>query len=178
MNCPQEQPMIFRLSQKLNAKVKAGRLEAAPLAHNPYVDWSCHVFNVSRTQYIIFCNTDSLLSCLAHRKGVTSEQSFTDRAMETIGSFLTELGHEQIFADHIAPSVNRVQFAKTLNRSVTSSMNELLLHAQYDLDDGLSLHETAKRLIDIPMSALASRGSRGYGYPAKVFPQMTSSSGK
>lgn len=32
--------MIFRLSQKLNAKVKAGKLEPTALAENPYVDWS------------------------------------------------------------------------------------------------------------------------------------------
>ena len=131
--------MLFRLSQKLNARVKAGKLEPTPLAENPYVDWSCHVFNVSRTQYIIFCNTDSLLSCLALRKGVTSEQSLINRALETIGPFLTELGHESIFAEHIAPSAKQSRFAKALNRSVTGSMNELLLHAQYDLDAGLSL---------------------------------------
>jgi hypothetical protein len=166
--------MIFRLSQKLNAKVKAGKLETIALADNLFVDWSCHVFNVSRTQYIIFCNTDSLLSCLSLRKGVNNPESLTKRGMETIGSFLTELGHEGIFDEHIAPAVEHVQFAKALNRSVTGSMNELLLHAQYDLDAGLSLGEATKRLIEIPMSGLKDRGSRGYGYPGRVFEQLGS----
>ena len=53
--------------------------------------------------------------------------------METIVAFLAELGHEQIVTQYIAPNVNAVTFAKALNRSVTGSINELLVHAEYDL---------------------------------------------
>jgi len=52
--------MIFRLSQKLNTKIKAGKLNAMPLDENPYADWSCHLFTANRTQYIIMSNTKSL----------------------------------------------------------------------------------------------------------------------
>ena len=45
--------MILRLSQKLNAKIKAGKLSEAPLDENPYADWSCHLFTADRTQYIM-----------------------------------------------------------------------------------------------------------------------------
>ncbi len=95
--------------------------------------------------------------------------------METIGAFLLELGHEQIFTQYIAPNANAVTFAKALNRSVTGSINELLVHAEYDLADGRSLHDVAKRLIAVPMSALSSRGSLGYGYPAEVFAELANS---
>jgi len=43
--------MIFRLSQKLNKKIKAGPLKAVPLDDNPYADWSCHLFTADRAQY-------------------------------------------------------------------------------------------------------------------------------
>ena len=36
--------MIFRLSQKLNAKIKAGTLRMLPLDENPFADWSAHLF--------------------------------------------------------------------------------------------------------------------------------------
>lgn len=42
--------MILGLSQKLNTKIKAGKLEEMPLDHNPYADWSCHLFTADRTQ--------------------------------------------------------------------------------------------------------------------------------
>ena len=43
--------MIFRLSQKLNTKIKAGALRALPLHENPFADWSAHLFVAGRTQY-------------------------------------------------------------------------------------------------------------------------------
>jgi hypothetical protein len=49
--------MILRLSQKLSTKIKAGTLNAMPLDDNPYADWSCHLFTVDRTQYILVSNT-------------------------------------------------------------------------------------------------------------------------
>ena len=54
--------MIFRLSQKLNAKVKAGMLGALPLDENAAADWSAPCFTADRTQYVLLCNTSSLYS--------------------------------------------------------------------------------------------------------------------
>ena len=42
--------MIFRLSQKLNAKIKGGSLSALPLDDNPFADWSGHLFLAGRVQ--------------------------------------------------------------------------------------------------------------------------------
>ncbi|MEM7314187.1 MAG: hypothetical protein AAF497_13650 [Planctomycetota bacterium] len=164
--------MIVRLSQKLNSRVKAGKLEPHALADNPFVDWSCHSFNVSRTQYIIFCNTDTLLSCVSLRNGVTSPATLTQRALETIGSFLSDLGYESIFEEHIRPEAEHVQFAKALNRSVTGSINDLVLGVKYGLDDGLTPNEVSNRLIETPLSALKARDSHGYGCPDLVFEQL------
>jgi hypothetical protein len=41
--------MIFRLSQKLNTKIKAGTLGAQALDENPFADWSAHLFSADRT---------------------------------------------------------------------------------------------------------------------------------
>ena len=54
--------MIFRLSQKLNSKIKAGTLPALPLHKYPFADWSADLFVSERTQYILLCNTKSLYS--------------------------------------------------------------------------------------------------------------------
>ena len=56
--------MIFRLSQKLNSKIKAGPLPALPLDENQFADWSAHLFVVDRTQYIMLSNTKSLYSAV------------------------------------------------------------------------------------------------------------------
>jgi len=52
--------MIFRLSQKLNTKIKTGALAALSLDENPFADWSAQLFVADRTQYILLSNTKSL----------------------------------------------------------------------------------------------------------------------
>jgi hypothetical protein len=73
--------MLFRLSQKLGAKIKAGPLAEAPLDENSITDWSCHLFMAARTQYIILCNTPSLYSCVMLGKGITDSTKFVERAL-------------------------------------------------------------------------------------------------
>lgn len=63
--------MIFRLSQKLNRKIKAGALRALSLHENPLADWSVHLFVSDRTQYILLSNTKSLDSTVMYGKGIT-----------------------------------------------------------------------------------------------------------
>ncbi len=68
--------MIFRLSNKLNTKIKAGKLSELPLDDNPYTDWSCHLFTAARAQYIIMANTKSLYSVVMFGAGITSDSKF------------------------------------------------------------------------------------------------------
>src|SRR3954451_24643079 len=82
-----EHRMIFRLSQKLNAKIKAGALRALPLHENPLADWSAHLFVVGRTQYLLLSNTKSLYSTVMYGKGVTTDSRFIERALGGIREF-------------------------------------------------------------------------------------------
>ena len=155
--------MILRLSQKLNTKIKAGKLDAASMDENPYADWSCHLFNVSRTQFVILCNTASLYSCLLYAKGITQDGIFVRLAL--------------VYSNAIAPASGTIQFAKALNRSVTGSMNDLLVHAKYRLAEGESPHDVGVRLNDVLLSALATEESRGYGTPIDAFRYLAQSVG-
>src|SRR5262245_42497949 len=67
-----EDRMIFRLSHKLNAKIKAGALRSLPLHENPLADWSAHLFVAGRTQYLLLSNTRSLYSTVLYGKGTAS----------------------------------------------------------------------------------------------------------
>src|SRR5260370_16059986 len=83
-----EDAMIFRLSQKLNAKIKAGTLGALPLHENPFADWSAHLFLADRTQYILLSNTKSLYSTVMYGKGITNDSGFIERALSSIREFM------------------------------------------------------------------------------------------
>ena len=111
--------MIFRLSQKLAKKIKAGALDTVALDENPYADWSAHPFTANRAQYIILSNTKSLYSCVMYGKGITDDSVFIERALSTIREFTEDDGQAFVYQRFIAPASGTVQFAKALNRTVT-----------------------------------------------------------
>ena len=159
--------MILRLSQKLNTKIKAGKLSEMPLDENPYADWSCHLFTADRTQYIIMSNTPSLYSCVMCGKGIADDSRFIERALSTIREFMEDDGQAFVYQKFIAPSSATVSFSKALNRSVTGSMNDLAYHAKVWLTEGeLSPHDIGFKLNGIPLSALK------YKNPREVFKSL------
>jgi hypothetical protein len=167
--------MIFRLSQKLNTKIKAGTLPALPLGENPFADWSAGLFLVGRTQYILLSNTQSLYSTVLPGKGVTDESTFIERALSGFREFMEADGQQGVYERFIVPVSGSVQFAKALNRSVTGSMNDMIKHAAYWLTAGeVPPIEIGSRLKGIPMSALKHDGST-HGFPQDVFAKMVSS---
>ena len=161
--------MIFRLSQKLNAKIKAGPLPTLPLDENPLGDWSAHLFVADRTQYILLSNTKSLYSTVMFGKGITNDSNFIERALSNLREFMEADGQEFVYHRFIVPATASVRFAKALNRSITGSMNDLINHATGWLAEGeISPFNVGFRLNDILLSALARSGSP-YGKPREAF---------
>jgi hypothetical protein len=169
--------MIFRLSEKLNAKIKARTLATLPLDENPIADWSAGLFLVGRSQYILLTNTKSLYSMLLPGKGVTDEKTFIERALSSIQEFMDADGQEGVYERFVAPGSGSVRFGKALNRSVTGSMNDMTKHAAYYLAAGdVSPVEIGTRLNGIPMSALKHDGST-HGFPRDAFRAMVDKAG-
>ncbi len=165
--------MILRLSQKLNVKIKAGRLGDCPIGENPFADWSSHLFMADRTQYIIISNTKSLYSVVMFGKGITHDGQFISRALDNLREFME--GDGQAFAYHhfVAPTTAKVRFAKSLNRSVTGAMNDLIAHAKLWLTEGeLSPYDVGFKLNEMPFSSLSAPDRTSYGMPREAFKSM------
>ena len=81
-------------------------------------------------------------------------------------------GQAFVYQRFIAPGSGNIQLAKSLNRSVTGSMNELIRVAQVCLQDGnTSPYQVGFRLNDVLLSALAS-GNAPYGKPNEAFKKL------
>ena len=168
--------MIFRLSQKLNTKIKAGTLKTMPLDENPFADWSATLFVVDRTHYILLSNTKTLYSAVTFGKGITNDSRFIERALSSIREFMQDDGYEAEYLRFIAPATARVQFAKALDRTVTGSLNELVQAATYCLDDGVrSPFDVSVELNDLLLSAIASNKAERYGKPKEAFESLVNS---
>lgn len=168
--------MIFRLSQKLNQKIKTGTLEALPLHQNPFADWSCHIFPANRRQYILLSNTKSLYSCVMPAKGITNQKQFAENTMNCIRDFTADDANQWAFRKFIAPEIETVLFSKALNRSVTSSRNQLVDCAQGLLIEcQMPPNEVGFKLNDFLLSSIAEKKSDGYGRPEDAFRRMVES---
>jgi len=164
--------MILRLSQKLNKKIKAGKLSEMSLDENPYADWSCHLFTADRTQYIIMSNTASLYSCVMFGKGITNDGLFIQLALNAIREFMEDDGQQFAYRKFIAPESGAIEFAKALNRSVTGSMNDHVQATKFYLADDMTPSEIGYRLNETPLSALTNADGRKYAKPREVFKRL------
>jgi hypothetical protein len=167
--------LILRISHKLNAKIKAGSLPEQPLDENPFADWSAHLFVADRTQYILLSNTRSLYSTVMYGRGITDDGRFIERALSSLRDFMEDDGQEFGYRRFIAPASSTVRFARALDRAVTGSMNELIVHATDLLVEGeLSPFDVGFRLNEVLLSALAASRPEKYGTPREAFKSMAS----
>ncbi len=165
--------MILRLSQKLNTKIKAGKLSELPLDENPYADWSCHLFTVDRTQYILLTNTASFYSCVMYGKGIADDSRLIERTLRTIREFMEADGQAFFYQKFIALSSETVSFSKSLNRKVVGTINELVMVAMDSIRAGeMAPSQVGFNLNDLLFTAIGTKGSGGYGRPKDVFKQL------
>jgi len=166
--------MILRLSQKLSTKIKAGKLSELPLDENPFADWSCHIFTADRTQYIIVCNTASMYSCVMYARGIGNDNQFIQLVLNLIREFTDDDGEAETYQQHIAPASGSVRFAKALNRSVTGSINELVMTAGiYLTEHDMAPHDVGFKLNNFRLSAIAGEDGDKYGKPKEAFRRLS-----
>ena len=109
-----------------------------------------------------------------HGRGITDGQTFAIRAMESIREAMAREGLELVYLNFVADATVAPTFAKSLNRSVTGSLNEFQWHAQDSLaGDGLSPMETAAVLNDIPCSPLSTPDCPGFAKPKEAIRFLT-----
>lgn len=160
--------MVLRLSQKLSNKIGEAPIKVLPLNQNPLADWSGHLFAADRTQYVILTNTASLYSTVFYGRGVTDGSRLIERGLEALRDVMVDDGLGFLYLRLVAPSAGRVAFSKSLNRSVTGSMNDLIHCAKVWLTEAeLSPYDASFKLNEMPMSAT------GYANPREALKSLS-----
>jgi hypothetical protein len=143
---------------------------ALPPHPNPVADWSAHLFTVRRAQYILITDGATLYSAVTFRKGITTYGAFLKKMMDAIREVMASDGLSSANENLIAPEAGRISFWKAVNRSLTGSMNEFILHARMFLqDEGISPFEISLRLNDTIMKSIK------YQRPRAAFKAMVMS---
>lgn len=159
--------MIFRLSAKLGKKLKVVPTEVLPTHSNPYADWSANLFTADRAQYILITNTVSCYSRVISGRGITDDSTFLNHAISSLSELMVNDGF-QLTRDRVfLPETSAVSYSKALNRSVTGSMNELVMYAKILLsEEEISPFDASIKLNGFLLSYV------DYVYPRDGFGKM------
>lgn len=107
--------------------------------------------------------------------GITDRNRFIERAFNAMREFREDDGQAFVYQRFIAPSAATVSFAKARSRSVTGSMNELVMAATHSLESSdVAPHDMGFFLNDFLLSSVATKEDRGYGRPKGTFKQLSS----
>lgn len=154
-------PMIIRLSHSMMKKLGLSATdlsvtETLTPAPHPLCDWALHLYRYQRTQYIISTNTTSLSSFVFAGRGLADQRSFTNQFFLLLREHHRLLEMEEAFEQCIAPCETTIHWSKVGNRSVTGSMNELILQALYLQEEReWSLAEVSRELNNLPLSVIS-----------------------
>ena len=162
--------MIVRVTRKLARQIGVSSIDAVPLAENPFVDWTCRAFSVREGESLmLIMNTASLYSLLAPANGLENLEQFGYGLIQHLERHMLVDGFGDIFKKHIVPELETILLTKTLNRSVTGSMTDMVKLAEFMLvDDNKSLGEATVQLNKTPFKAI------DYNHPRDQFTELAS----
>ncbi len=116
---------------------------------------------VSRWQFIILTNSQTLYSIIIEGKGISNKDSFLVQAQKGIYDQLVFDGNGSLYETYLAPFANSVEFYRPSNRRILGSMKELIFQVKVDLlEFGLSLPLVNTRINETPMSMLDHRNPK------------------
>lgn len=124
-------------------------------------DWCVHGFTEARHRYLLFCHTVSLFPIVLNAQGVRDETTLIDRFIAGIKLVMEGTEQEFVYHSWIRPELGEVQFAPIPDKSILSSVNELIMMSRYGMEK--SPVELSQWLAETPMKAF------GYQSPMRVF---------
>ncbi len=146
--------LILRPTLELATRLKLDPLCDLPLAGQPIADWCVRDFKCGRIAYLMFSNTVSLFSFVTPRRGVTNAKSLRTTFATAIHQNLDRVEHGQQHASGILAALTDCQFSRCYDRSVISSINDLMQMTKVHLEYGDTIAMITPRLNQTPMSLL------------------------
>lgn len=153
--------MILRLSDKLSKRIGVKPIDSLPMSANPFADWSSHVFDAGRSEYILSANTATLYSVVFPARGIKGEVAFRSNMLAQLRAAMIEDGFEFHYKRLIDVESDVPSYSKAFSRGVIGSMNDLAEMASYGIEQqGKSPEETTRMLNATTFSVIGQATPR------------------
>lgn len=159
--------MVLHFTEKLRKKLRIPELTRADVTAGPHLRWYAHLFTAQRVQYILTTNAASLFSVVVFGRGITDDSDYILRFLSELHDHCDDLDLRLVYQRVIAPHTGTITLAKTSDRSVLGSMNDMVRLCKFRLElDDVSPWDLSQKLNATPFGAIK------YGFPKKEFARL------
>ena len=118
--------MIFRFTKTIAEHFDFSTPLESGCAENRYCEWFVDIaYNDDNREYFLLTNAYSLFSIAVPTKGLNDLPSFWNFVLQETKEYFYEKKLGDLFEKYIAPNLQKIDVAKTNNRSVTASIQGL-----------------------------------------------------
>ena len=131
-------------------------------------NYHCNLLKFGRYNCVLLTNDKTLFSFFIYGLKANDFKNFEESIGQPIFKILIELGFSQNQFEKVLDSLQNIQYSKTSNRSVISSMNDMKNQIEAYLYSGDNLYEINRKLNNTPYKYV------GYNYPTDLFKELLS----
>jgi hypothetical protein len=133
--------------------------------------WHANLIYINRRKCVLFVNNKSLLNFIVPDVQRRQIQKLGTLFKENLECILAEESISKTIIDRILIEYNEIGYAKTNNKSVLGSMNDLALHYKYHIMESGGVHSyhipsIISKLNRMPLGALK------YAYPIEILKEI------
>lgn len=161
----------LQLTKKLSDKLKMNLVEIDTTKYNDIENYHCNLLKFGRDNCVLITNDKTLFSFFIYGLKAVDFKDFKESISQPIFKILMELGFSQSQFEKVLLSLENIQYSKTSNRSVISSMNDMKNQIEAYLYGGDNIYELHRKLNTIPYKYV------GYNYPVDLFKELLGDSG-
>jgi hypothetical protein len=160
----------LQLTKKLSDKLKVDLIEIDTTKYSDIENYHCNLLKFGRDNCVLITNDKTLFSFFIYGLKAKDFKDFKESISQPIFKILMELGFSQSQFEKVLLSLENIQYSKTSNRSVISSMNDMQKFIEGDVYDGESIFTINKRINHIPYK------TNGYKQSIDLFKELLSDS--
>ena len=158
--------MNLQLTNLLQNKLKVDVIELGTTKYSDINNYHCNLLKFGRIHGVLITNDKTLFSFFIHGLKADDFKYFEEVIKQSIFKLLIDSGLSQKQFEIILDSMENIQYSKTSNKSVLSSMNDMKRMIESYLHSGDTIIEINKALNQIPYKA------NGYKYAFKLFKEL------
>ena len=142
--------MNLQLTKKLSDKLKVDLVKIDTTKYNDIENYHCNLLKFGRDNCVLITNDKNLFSFFIYGLKASDFKNFEESISQRIFKILIELGFSQPQFEQILDSLQNIQYSKTSNRSVISSMNDMKNQIESYIYHGDNIYEINRKLNQTP----------------------------